>query len=169
MSISTYRLSVPVFLRGLGILSHYLDKVEAYAEEKGIDANELVNARLAPDMLPLVGQYQRVTDTAKFAIGRLAGIETPRFEDTETTVSELRARLAKAEAFFATITPEVLEGTESREVKITIAKVERTMTGQEYLLTFALPNFYFHITTAHGILRNQGLPVGKMDYLGSFA
>lgn len=169
MPLSMYRMTVPVFQRGLSTLKTYLDKAETHAAEKGIDSTTLVSSRLAPDMLPLSGQVQRVTDTAKLTVARLAVIEAPRFEDTETTIAELRERIAKTEAFLATISPEALDSSESTEVTIAPGGVKTTMRGDEYLATFALPNFYFHVTTTHAILREQGLGVGKMDYLGSFA
>ncbi|MBB3457049.1 hypothetical protein FHT86_005360 [Rhizobium sp. BK313] len=166
---SMYRFSVPVFQRGLANLSTYLDKIEAYAAEKGTDPNELVGARLVDDMLPLSGQFQRATDSAKLAIARLTGIDAPRFEDNETTVAELRERLKKTEDFLATITAETMEGSESREVTIAPGGNKTVLSGEDYLASFALPNFFFHVTTAHGILRSRGLPVGKMTYLGSFS
>jgi hypothetical protein len=169
MSLSMYRLTVPVFQRGLARLNIYLDKMEAYCAEKGLDAASLINARLAPDMIPLAGQFQRATDTAKLTIARLAAIEAPRFEDTETTIPELRERIAKTEAFLATISTEALEGSQTREVTIAPGGVKTTMGGEDYLVTFALPNFYFHVATTHAILRQQGVAIGKTDYLGSFA
>lgn len=169
MSISMYRLTVPMFQRGLITLKNYLDKAEAFAKEKGIDPTELVSARLYADMLPLSGQYQRATDSAKLAIARLTGTDAPKFEDNETTIAELRERLAKTENYLAGISPDALEGTESRNVVIKTGGKEVTFRGDEYVATFALPNFYFHVTTAHAILRNQGAPVGKMDYLGRFS
>jgi hypothetical protein len=168
MPLSMYRLTIPVFQRGLVTMKTYLDKAEIYAKEKGIDSTTLVGARLAPDMLPLSGQYQRVTDTAKLAVARLTGIDAPRFEDNETTIEQLRERLAKTEAYLATITPETIDGSNGREVTISPGGNKTVMRGDEYVATYALPNFYFHIAMAHAILRNQGLPVGKMDYLGSF-
>jgi hypothetical protein len=164
-----YRLTVPLFQRGLTTLSGYLDKAEAFAVEKGLNSSELVAVRLSPDMLPFAGQYQRATDSAKLAIARLTRIDAPKFEDTETTIPELRTRLAKTEAYLATIAPDALEGTETREVVIAPGGNRVIMRGDEYLMTFALPNFYFHISMAHAILRNQGAPVGKMDYLGRFS
>jgi uncharacterized protein len=169
MSLSMYRLTIPVFQRGLGSMKTYLDKAEIYAREKGIDSAALVGARLAPDMLPLSGQYQRVTDTAKLAIARLTGVDAPKFEDNETTLAQLRERLAKTEAFLASVSPEAIDGSNGREVTISPGGNKIILRGDEYVATFALPNFYFHIATAHAILRNQGLPIGKMDYLGSFA
>lgn len=169
MSISMYRMTVPVFQRGLANLAVYLDKAEAHAREAGENVDALVAARLAPDMLGLAGQYQRATDTAKFAIGRLTGIETPRFEDNEATVAELRERVSKARNFLAAVAPEAFEGSDAREVTIAPGGTKTVLRGDEYVLTFALPNFFFHVATAHAILRHKGVSVGKMDYLGSFA
>lgn len=166
---SMYSFSVPVFQRGLQSLSAYLDKIEAHAAEKGIAPEELVSARLIDDMLPLSGQFQRASDSAKLAIVRLTGIEAPRFEDNETTVADLRERLKKTQDFLATITPATMEGTETREVTVSPGGNKTVFTGEDYLAKFALPNFFFHVTTAHAILRSRGLPVGKMTYLGSFA
>lgn len=169
MPISMYRLTVPVFQRGLSNLKAYLDKAETFAAEKGIDATTLAGARLAPDMLTLSGQIQRASDTAKLTVARLTGIEAPKFEDTETTIAELRERIARTEAFLATVAAEAFDGSETREVTIAPGGNKRTMAGDTYLLTFALPNFYFHITTAHGILRHEGVGIGKLDYLGPLA
>ncbi|PDT17315.1 hypothetical protein CO670_08790 [Rhizobium sp. J15] len=165
MSISIYRLTVPMFQRGLASLKTYLDKAEAYAREKNIDPAILVSARLAPDMLPLSGQYQRASDSAKFAVARLSATEAPKFEDNEKTIDELRERLAKTEAYLAGFSEEALEGTESREITLP-GKSGIVLPGSEYVTIFALPNFYFHVATAHAILRNQGAPIGKRDYLG---
>ncbi len=166
MPVSMYRLTVPAFQRGLTNLGVYLDKAEKFVAEKGIDPLELVGARLAPDMLPLSGQYQRATDSAKLAIARLTGTDAPKFEDNETTIADLRARLAKTEAYLATVTPDALDDSEGREVVISPGGNKVIFRGEDYLTSFALPNFYFHIATAHGILRNLGAPVGKLDYLG---
>lgn len=165
MSISIYRLTVPMFQRGLAGLKTYLDKAEAYATEKNIDPAILVAARLAPDMLPLSGQYQRASDSAKFALARLTATDAPKFEDNETTLDALRERLAKTEAYLATFSAQALEGAESREITLP-GKSGIVLPGDEYIATFALPNFYFHVATAHAILRNQGVPIGKRDYLG---
>ncbi|KQV73011.1 DUF1993 domain-containing protein [Rhizobium sp. Root1220] len=169
MSISMYRLTIPIFQRGLDTLKSYLDKAESFAAEKGIDTGDLVGARLSPDMLPLSGQYQRATDSAKLAIARLTGTAAPKFEDNETTIAELRDRIGKTEAYLATIAPDALEGTETSEVVISPGGNKVTFRGDEYLASFALPNFYFHVATAHAILRSRGVPVGKMDYLGRFS
>jgi uncharacterized protein len=169
MSLSMYRLSVPVFQRGLSALTTYLDKAEAFASERGLDPSVLVNARLAPDMLPLSGQFQRASDTAKLTVARLSGVEAPRFEDTESTFAELRERVGKTEAFLSTISVEALEDSGNRDVTIAPGGNKITMRGDEYLVTFALPNFFFHVATTHAILRHEGLPIGKMNYLGSFS
>ena len=169
MPISMYRLTVPLFQRGLITLGTYLDKAESHAAEKGIASSELVAARLAPDMLPFSGQFQRATDSAKLAIARLTATDAPKFEDNETTIDDLRERLAKTNSYLATIAPSALDGTETNEVTIAPGGNKFTFRGDEYLATFALPNFYFHISMAHAILRNQGVAVGKMDYLGRFS
>jgi len=169
MSLSMYRLSIPAFVRGFGVLSSSLDKAEAHARAHGLDSGILVQARLSPDMLPLAGQVQRASDTSKNAISRLTGIEAPSFPDTETTFAELRQRIGNTLDFFASVEPTQLEGSDSREITLKFGKFQTTLAGEEYLLTFALPNFYFHIATAHGILRHQGVQIGKLDYLGPFA
>ncbi|TLX05691.1 DUF1993 domain-containing protein [Rhizobium sp. MHM7A] len=165
MSISIYRLTVPMFQRGLASLKTYLDKAEAYAKEKNIDPAILVSARLAPDMLPLAGQYQRASDSAKFTLARLTATDAPKFDDNETTIEQLRERLAKTEAYLASFSSEALEGVESRQITLP-GKSGAVLPGDEYVASFALPNFYFHVATAHAILRNQGAPIGKRDYLG---
>ena len=165
MSISMYRLTVPMFQRGFASLKTYLDKAEAYAKEKNFDPGILISTRLAPDMLPLSGQYQRASDSAKFTLARLTATEAPKFEDNEKTFDELRERLEKTEAYLASFSAEALEGTESRQITLP-GKSGIVLPGDEYVATFALPNFYFHVATAHAILRNQGAPIGKRDYLG---
>ena len=167
-SLSMYQISVPVFVRGLGVLAGYLEKTEAHAKAGNIDPAEMVNAKLAPDMLSLAGQIQRASDTSKNAIGRLSAVEAPRFEDNETTIAELLARIAKTIAFLESVRPEDLHGSETRSVTLAFGKLKTTMQGDAYLLTFTVPNFFFHIATAHAILRNKGVAVGKLDYLGHF-
>lgn len=168
MCISMYRLSIPIFVRGFGVLSGYLDKAAAFADENGLDPATLVDARLAADMLPLAGQVQRASDTSKNAVVRLTGIEAPRFADTEATFAELQQRIGNTLEFFAGIAPEQLQGSETREVTLVFGTFQAKLSGDEYLLTFALPNFYFHIATTHAILRQQGVRIGKLDYLGPF-
>jgi len=169
MSVSMHKISVPVFIRGLNVLAGLLDKAEAHAAEEKIPLDDLFNARLAPDMLPLSGQIQRVSDTSKNAIGRLTGVPAPSFPDEEKTFSELRERIAKTIAFLETVKPSDLEKSEERDVAINFGKLKFTFTGDDYLLKFAVPNFFFHVTTAYDILRNQGVSVGKVDYLGPYS
>lgn len=165
MTLSIYRASVPVFLRGLDVLSLLLDKAAAHAEARSFDIGILLGARLAPDMLPFTGQIQRASDTAKFAAGRLADLPSPRFADTEVTLEELRQRIDATSDYLKTFRPEQFEGSGEREISYNFG-APRKSSGQDYLLNFALPNFYFHVTTAHDILRHNGLPIGKRDYLG---
>jgi uncharacterized protein len=169
MSLSMYDLSVPVLQRGLGVLSNYLDKASAYATERGIDPTVLINARLAPDMLPLAGQVQRASDGAKGVGARLTGADAPSFPDTETTFAGLGERVAKTVAYLQTITPQSLEGSDARPITLKFGSQSVTLRGDAYLTGFALPNFFFHVTTAHNILRHNGLAIGKKDYLGNFA
>jgi hypothetical protein len=163
---SMYRATVPVLIRGLKILSTLLEKGEAHAKETGAD---LTGARLAPDMLTLVGQIQRISDTSKGAIGRLTEIVPPPMADEEVSFADLQARVAKTIAFLESVDPAAFDGADTREVTLKAGPFEAKMSGEDCLLGFVLPNFYFHLTTAYGILRNQGVAVGKLDYLGPFA
>lgn len=166
MSLSMYQASVPVFLRNLKNLSAILDKGLANAEARKIDPTVFVNARLAPDMHALARQIQIATDTAKGCGARLAGIEVPSYEDTETTFPELQARIAKTMAFLQGLTAAQIDGSEDRAITLKMRAGDVNFTGQNYLLNFALPNFFFHYTTAYAILRHNGVDVGKMDYIG---
>jgi uncharacterized protein len=166
MSISMYQASVPVFLRILGNLSAILDKGLAHAEAKKIDPSVFVGARLAPDMHPLARQIQTACDAAKGAAARLAGIEVPSHPDTETTFAELQARIAKTVDFLKSVTPDQVDGSEERTIVLKIRGNDVTFPGQAFLLFFALPNFFFHVTTAYDILRHNGVELGKMDFLG---
>ena len=168
MSVSMYRLSVPVFLRGLDVLQHYVDLAERHAQEKGQDPQALVDARLAPDMLSFAGQIQRASDAAKNAIGRLSDIVPPRMADDETTLPQLRERIAATQRFLQSVDAAALDGAQDRAVSLSVGKLKADFNGSDYLLTFALPNFFFHVATAHAILRQQGVAVGKRDYLGPF-
>lgn len=165
MSFSLYDISVPAFIRGLDTLSHQLDKGAAYADEQGIDHAQLIGSRLAPDMYSLVGQVQSASDAAKFGAARLAGIAPPSFADDETTLDELRARIAKTQDFLGTVGPESMQDQEEREIVIRPGGRELKFVARDYIRVFVLPNFYFHLTTAYGILRQQGVPLGKMDFL----
>jgi hypothetical protein len=163
-----YDLSVPVFLRGLEVASAYLDIAAKDAQARKIDDNVFLHARLAPDMMDLSQQIQRLSDTAKSGAARLAGVEAPSFEDKETSFAELKQRIDKTATFLSTITQAQLEGSESRSIKIKSGLLPASMTGREYLLTFLIPNFCFHLTTLHAILRHNGVAVGKKDFLGDF-
>lgn len=168
MPLSMYQASIPVFVRALNILNTLLDKAESHAAAKGVELSTLVNARLAPDMYPLSGQIQRASDTAKFAIKRLGGLDAPSFEDTETTFPELRKRIADTIAWLQSVPASALDGSEARSVQLSFGEHKPVFQGDAYLLSFALPNFFFHITTAYDILRHSGVPVGKLDYLGPY-
>jgi len=168
MSVTMYNLTVPVFSRGLTILAALLGKAEAHAAATGVSVESLFSARLASDMLPLSGQIQRVSDTSKNTIGRLTSIAAPSFPDTEATFAELKARIEKTLAFIETVKDTDLEGSETRTVNMKFGKLEFNFTGDDYVLKFALPNFFFHLTTAYDILRAQGVPIGKADYIGAY-
>ena len=161
-----YDASVPVLIRGLGNLSALLEKGLASAEARKIDPAVLVSARLAPDMHPLKNQVQIASDSAKGAASRLAGVDNPSWPDTETTFPELQARIKQTIDYLQTFKPEQFEGSETRTVTLPSPGGDMKFTGQEFLFGFVLPNFFFHVTTAHAILRHNGVPIGKMDYLG---
>jgi hypothetical protein len=162
-----YHASVPPILQILTALSAVLDKAAEHAQANGIAEAELVDARLAPDMFPLSRQVQIATDHAKGAAARLSGRDIPKFEDTERTIDELKARIAKTLDFVSSVEAAEIEGSEDRQVTLTIGGKPRTFGGQRYLLHFALPNFYFHATTAYDILRHKGVPLGKRDFMGA--
>lgn len=168
MALSFYDISVPVFVRGLGQLSHVLDKGLAHAQAAGIDSVELVNARLAPDMFTLAGQVQSASDASKLGTARIAGITAPSFPDTESTYAELQARVAKTIEFLNGVDRASVDGAEAREVVMKVRGNELKFTAERYLLQFALPNFFFHVTTAYDVLRHRGVPLSKLDYLGRF-
>ncbi|MFZ4286824.1 DUF1993 domain-containing protein [Variovorax sp. HJSM1_2] len=168
MSVSMYRLTLPLFTRGLNVLAHYLDAAQTFATQNNTDPQLLVDARLAPNMLSLAGQIQRASDTSKNAIGRLTSVAAPRFEDNETSLAQLQERITNTIAFFDNVPASALDGAEHKPVALKFSKLQADFSGDEYLLSFVLPNFYFHVATAHGILRHQGVPIGKADYLGPF-
>jgi hypothetical protein len=166
MTLSLYQVSVPAFLRIFGNLSKILEKAEAWAEARKIDPSVLLQARLAPDMFALPRQVQIASDTAKGAVARLAGIEIPRYADTEASFAELRERIAKTVAFIEGVPPAEVDAGEQRSITLKLAGKEVQFTGPSYLFHFALPNFHFHVAAAYLILRHNGLDVGKMDFLG---
>ena len=157
---------IPPLKRALNNLANILAIGEAHANTQNIEHSILLNARLFPDMYPLTRQVQIATDMSKGAVARLAGIEIPKYEDNETSFDELQARIAKTIAFIDTIQPHQLENSETREVTITVRKVDLKFTGQDYLLRWVNPNVYFHVTTAYNILRHNGVALGKADFLG---
>ena len=167
MSISMYQASAPRFANILKNLSAILEKAQAHAEAKKIDPLVLLESRLYPDMFPLVRQVQIVSDNAKGAVARLAGVEVPKYEDTEETIADLRARLAKTIDFVESIKPAQIDGSEANDIHLKLGPREVTWKGMQYLLGFALPNFYFHVVTAYDILRHNGVEVGKRDFIGT--
>jgi len=166
MKISMYQVSIPRFIHTLRSLGAILDKAQAYAEAKKVDASVLPTARLYPDMLPLTSQVQIACDAAKGAASRLSGATTPTFEDNEKTLPELKARVDKTIAFLETIKPEQIDGTEDKELIVKVGGNDTKFGGMQFLLGRSIPNFYFHVTTAYNILRHNGVEVGKRDYLG---
>lgn len=167
MPISMYQTSVPRFINMLGNLSNILDKAQAHVDAKKLDVAALTSYRLFPDMLPMTAQVQIACDTAKSVLGRLAGVEVPAYEDNEKTLADLKARIAKTVAFIQTMTPAQIDGTEDKEIVIKRGDRETRYKGMQFLLGHALPNFYFHVTTAYNILRHNGIEIGKRDYLGN--
>jgi hypothetical protein len=166
MSLSMYHASVPVFVRSLGNLRNLLDKGAASAEARKFDPSVLVNARLAPDMFPLSRQVQIAADFAKGTCARLAGVEVPKYEDTESSLAELQGRIDKTLAFIQSLPQEAIDGSEARDITLPIRGTPTSFKGQPYLLHFALPNFYFHMSIAYALLRHNGVDVGKMDFIG---
>jgi hypothetical protein len=167
MSISMYDFSIPVMTRGLSNMSALLDKAAAHAAAKKFDSVVLAQARLYPDMYPLARQVQIACDTAKGAAGRLAGIEVPKHEDTETTFAELKARIAKTLDFLKSVNAAQLKDAESRAIEIKFPNGSWKFTGIGYLNDFVLPNFYFHVSMVYALLRKSGVEIGKSDYLGA--
>lgn len=167
MSLSMYQASAPAFLKMLTNLSAILDKAAAHAAARNIDPSVLLNARLYPDMFPLMRQIQIAADFAKGVPARLAGLEPPKYEDKEASFDDLKARLAKTADYIKTLKPEQIDGSENRDITIPIGGNPTTFKGQPYLVNFGLPNFYFHATTAYAILRHCGVEVGKRDFIGA--
>ena len=167
MTISMYRISVPVFSARLAALSAMLSKAEANALERKIDPQVFLAARLAPDMFALTRQVQIATDHAKGAASRLAGREVPKYEDTEGSFADLQARIARTIDLLKGFAPGDIDGSEDRVIELKLGQRELSLPGLQYLLDVALPNFYFHVTTAYDILRHNGVPLGKRDFLAS--
>jgi hypothetical protein len=165
VAVSIYDVSIPIYLNMLKNLSAFLDKAEAHAKSQGKDPADYLTARLAPDMANLTSQVQFASDAAKGGAARLAGVTPPSFADTETTWDEVKARIAKTIDFVASIKREQVEGAEDRTIELPVPGRTLTFTGREFVAGFSVPNFLFHVTTAYGLLRSQGVPLGKMDFL----
>ncbi|SAK93483.1 PF09351 domain protein [Caballeronia fortuita] len=166
MSLTMYRASIPVFIRGLEVCADLLKKGAAFADEKGLAHADVINARLAPDMLPLAAQIQRASDTAKLSAARLSEVEAPRFEDNEDSFEALQARIEKTIAFLKSIDKASFAACETRTITLKFPDFSPSFSGDDYLFGFGLPNFYFHVVTTHDILRHLGVPIGKRDFLG---
>jgi hypothetical protein len=167
MTISMYQASAPRLANSLKNLSAILDKAAAHAEAKKIDPAVLLQSRLYPDMLPLLRQVQIASDSAKGAVARLAGVEVPKYEDTEETIADLKQRLAKTIDFVSSLKPAQIDGSEDKDIHLKLGTREVDWKGMQYLLGFALPNFYFHVVTAYDILRHNGVEIGKRDFIGT--
>lgn len=168
MTFSMYSASVPVFTQILTSLSAILDKAEAHAEARKIEPAALLQARLFPDMFALTRQVQVAADFAKGACARLAGVDVPKYEDTEQSFAELRARLAKTIAFIKSLPAEAIEGSAERDITTGSGDKTRHFKGASYLMHYAMVHFFFHATTTYDILRHDGVDVGKKDFVGSF-
>lgn len=167
MTISMYQASAPRLINSMRNLSAILDKTQIYIDTKKIDPAALLQFRLFPDMLNLTRQIQIASDTAKGVVARLAGVDIPAYEDKETTVAELQARIAKTIAFIEGFTPAQLDGTEAKAIVTKRGDKETHYTGMQFLLGHAIPNVYFHVSIAFAILRHNGVEIGKRDYLGN--
>lgn len=167
MSITMHSASVPIFVRMLGNMTVWLEKAEAHAQAKKFEPAVYLTSRLAPDMLPFTKQIQIACDAVKFGIARLAGVEAPKFEDNETSLADLRARIRKTIDFVESVPASKIDGSEGRDVIVPRRDGSMTLKGEVYLKHFALPNFFFHVTTVYALLRHNGVELGKADYLGS--
>jgi hypothetical protein len=166
--MSMSKASLPAFEIGLNALSSVLDKAEAHAVAKKIDPAVLLNFRLSPDMYTLTRQVQVATDMAKNGSARLAGVEPPRFEDTETTLDQVKVRIAKTVAYLKTLDPKKIDASADREITFPLGPTNKGhMKGDDYLNHFVLPNFYFHLTAAYAVLRHCGVDIGKRDFMGA--
>ena len=166
MIVSLYDITTPALIRGLVNLSAQIDKAVAFAAEKGIAADELLHAKLAPDMYNLIQQVQRSSDTAKFAAARLSQQQAPVWADEEASFEQLKARIATTIAYLRSVPREAIDGHENAEIRFTAGSRELAFTASDYVRSFVLPNFYFHATAAYAILRHKGVPLTKPDFLG---
>ena len=166
MSLSLYEITVPVMIASFGNMSKFLDRGRDYADEKGIAHVNLLNARLADDMMTLVQQVQRASETARLAAVRVARVDNITMPDHEKTFDDLQARISATVSFLAAVPPAAFEGRADTELVAPFGSGQRVFTGRSYILGFSLPNFFFHITTAYDLLRHSGVPLGKLDFLG---
>jgi hypothetical protein len=167
MALDMHSASVPIFVRMLGNLVTWLDKAEAHATAKKFEPGVFLTARLTPDMLPLPTQIQIACDAAKFCVARLAGSEAPAFADDENSIADLRQRVAKTVDYLKSVPAAQIVGSDAKEISVPRRAGPITMTGEAYLKHFALPNFFFHVTTTYALLRHNGVELGKMDFLGA--
>jgi hypothetical protein len=166
MAVSLYEVSIPTFKRYLKNLDAFLTKAEGWAHENGRDPEHFLGCRLAPDMNDLTRQIQSCSDTSKGPVARLTGQPSPAMEDNETTLAELHERIARTIAYLDSVTPEMTDGDDDRQVELKTPNNTFTFRARDYITGFAIPNFLFHVTAAYAILRNQGVPLGKLDFLG---
>lgn len=167
MSLSMHSASVPIFVRMLGNLSACLDKAQAHAAAKKFEPAVYLGTRLAPDMLPFTTQVQIACDSAKFCVARLAGVEGPKFADDEASLDDLKKRIAKTIDYLQSVPAAQIDGSDARPISVPRRSGAITMTGESYLKQFALPNFFFHVTTTYALLRHNGVELGKSDFLGA--
>ena len=167
MSITMHSASVPIFVRMLSNIDTWFDKAEAHAAAKKFDSAVYLSARLAPDMLVFSQQIQIACDTVKFCVARLAGVDSPKFEDKETTLAELRERIKATIAYVKSVPAAQIDGSEEKDIALPRRDGPIIMKGEAYLKHFALPNFFFHVSMAYALLRHNGVEIGKMDYLGA--
>jgi uncharacterized protein len=167
LTLTMHSASVPVFVRMLGNLQTWLDKAEQHAQARKFDANNYLGLRLAPDMLPFTKQIQIASDAAKACTARLAGQEVPKWDDNETTLADLRERIRKTIAYVQSVPASAFEGAASREIVLPMRQGDPLrFDGESYLKHYALPNLFFHVTTAYALLRQAGVELGKGDFLG---
>jgi hypothetical protein len=166
MALSLYDISIPVMIRGMAHAASVLERGRVFAEEKRLSDDAILGARLAPDMMPLIGQIQRASDTAKFAAVRIGQIPNVPMADQETTFDQAQARIAATVRLLENTPPRSFDGRDDAEIILPVQNGKRDYTGRSYVLEFVLPNFFFHVTTSYDILRNLGAPVGKRHFLG---
>jgi hypothetical protein len=166
MSLSMHSASVPVITHMLGNMLLWLDKAQAHAEARKFDTTNYLGLRLAPDMLPFTKQIQIACDMAKGCVARLAGHEVPKWDDNETTLDDLQARIRRTQDYVGGFSAAQIDGSDGREIVLQMRIGERRFSGEDYLKQYVLPNFYFHATTTYALLRHAGVELGKRDFLG---